>query len=646
MIWCWFAILSTVLVNCYELKCEKQMDGIRKDLLPKTLALNGSYKIVVRRTDWLTNVTSLITESHTANETHITIESRSTGTTHFILGSRNYTYNETSCAALPDVAALPAIYLQPQLAESYNFTGTTMAELIKFIIYANFNYGHLRNKIEVGGIDAVLWLGCHKRKNRILQLEAAYAGEHSQKSYSSTVKSPYILSLRLATFNDTNSTLLTGHDSLEITELEMLTGAQLEVELPKGLYCSGFPGAKRSAIFPNKFEMSFDYTDVDGKVVHDIDMYYNGNERIFWMHLNARAGKITPFIGNATIPEGITNIHVIHDFQYGLQYLLDGDNNVCSSVSAIDANFGDVQTVNASTKEIDLKKPTQLFLSSNDSVFYNAGKRIVDDIPLDVYVTKVSNSPTTSTVIELLYTMENWVVETAAAPFLHSIIQYHMNESGKKTKTVIRLHSFKNDSGDEILQTSLSIYPCLKLVEDSYLYINIKNTTLKNLESFGIGRVREGLREAVAHVANISVLRIANFFFKQIQENVVAFFVIGEASGVKPANAWNRSNETSAESAVNLLNATLKEKDIKFPIFIGHRMVMLSLSKASLGIIPSVWAPLPLPTFRGYTGGSMFVLGFFMLLLGAALGVGIVYFIWKRQRFSGLAYQACHCKIL
>lgn len=58
----------------------------------------------------------------------------------------------------------------------------------------------------------------------------------------------------------------------------------------------------------------------------------------------------------------------------GLQYLLDGENNVCSSVSAIDENFGNVQIVNASTKEIGLKKPAQLFLSSNDSVFYYAGK--------------------------------------------------------------------------------------------------------------------------------------------------------------------------------------------------------------------------------------------------------------------------------
>uniref|UniRef100_A0A0R3RZS7 ZP domain-containing protein n=1 Tax=Elaeophora elaphi TaxID=1147741 RepID=A0A0R3RZS7_9BILA len=657
MKWYWFMIFPVVLVNCYELKCGKNLGEERKnDSLPKALALNGNYKIVVRHTNWLTNVTSLITESRTANETHITITSGSTATTHFILGNHNYTFNETSCAALPDATALPAVYLQPQLAETYNFNGISMAELIELLFHYPFSQGLFHNETEVGGIDAVLWLGCGKKEDKIIQSEVAYAGEHSQASYSSTVKKPYILSLRLAVFNDTDKTL-TGYESSEITQLEMLADVlQVKTELPEGLYCSGFPESKRPVMFPKKFEMSFDYTDVDVKVVHNIDvnynvystcylqlfknlMFYNGNERIFWMRLNAQAGKDTPFVGNATIPEGITSIHVIHDFQYGLQYILDGENNICSSVSAIDENFGDVQTVNASTKEIDLKIPAQLFLSSSDSVFYYAGKRIVDDLPLDVYVTKVINSPTVSTVIEMLYTTENWIMETAVAPFLHSIIQYHKNESGKGLKTIIRLHSFKNESEAGIQQTSLSIYPCLKFVEDSYLYINIKNTTLKDLESFGIGLVREGLREAVAHVANVSVLRIANFFFKQIQENVVAFFVVGEASGIKPANTWNRSNETNAESAVNLLNATLREKDIRFPVFVGHRMVMLSLSKASLGTIPTTWGTLPIPEFRGYTGGSMFVLGFFMLLLGTALGIGIVYFIWKRQRFTGLAYQ-------
>uniref|UniRef100_A0A183U277 Lectin_legB domain-containing protein n=1 Tax=Toxocara canis TaxID=6265 RepID=A0A183U277_TOXCA len=69
--------------------------------------------------------------------------------------------------------------------------------------------------------------------------------------------------------------------------------------------------------------------------------------------------------------------------------------------------------------------------------------------------------------------------------------------------------------------------------------------------------------------------------------------------------------------------------------------IELKLARTSLGIIPSKWAPSPPspPSFNGYTGGSMFVLGLFMLLLGVGVGVGGMFFMWKRQRLTGLAYQ-------
>ncbi|VDK31589.1 unnamed protein product [Gongylonema pulchrum] len=99
--------------------------------------------------------------------------------------------------------------------------------------------------------------------------------------------------------------------------------------------------------------------------------------------------------------------------------------------------------------------------------------------------------------------------------------------------------------------------------------------------------------------------------------------------------------EANVESAINLLNKTLEQNDITFTVLDGQRKTELKLSKASLGAIPSTWGPMPAPapSFRGYTGGSMFVLGFFMLLLGAAIGVGVVYFVWKRQHLGSLAYQ-------
>lgn len=45
------------------------------------------------------------------------------------------------------------------------------------------------------------------------------------------------------------------------------------------------------------------------------------------------------------------------------------------------------------------------------------------------------------------------------------------------------------------------------------------------------------------------------------------------------------------------------------------------------------------PSFNGYTGGSMLVLGIFMIMLGVALGVGGVALVSRRQRLSTLAYQ-------
>ncbi|VDO27024.1 unnamed protein product [Haemonchus placei] len=47
----------------------------------------------------------------------------------------------------------------------------------------------------------------------------------------------------------------------------------------------------------------------------------------------------------------------------------------------------------------------------------------------------------------------------------------------------------------------------------------------------------------------------------------------------------------------------------------------------------------PSTKYSGYTGGAMFVLGVFSLLLGVAIGAGGVFFVTKRQRISTLAYQ-------
>ncbi|MFH4977574.1 hypothetical protein AB6A40_004283 [Gnathostoma spinigerum] len=70
-------------------------------------------------------------------------------------------------------------------------------------------------------------------------------------------------------------------------------------------------------------------------------------------------------------------------------------------------------------------------------------------------------------------------------------------------------------------------------------------------------------------------------------------------------------------------------------------MEELRISKQSLGVVPTTFVPdqPPPSSFMGYSGGSMLILAIFMLILGGAIGVGVAFFIYKRQHLSGLAYQ-------
>lgn len=81
---------------------------------------------------------------------------------------KSYTVSESSCAALPDVAALPTLYVRTELAKIIGFS---MADLINFILKHDFKQQYFENSTEVvGGIDGVLWLGCDTVDKFLLQV--------------------------------------------------------------------------------------------------------------------------------------------------------------------------------------------------------------------------------------------------------------------------------------------------------------------------------------------------------------------------------------------------------------------------------------------------------------------------------------------
>ncbi|KHN87594.1 Uncharacterized protein Y92H12BR.3 [Toxocara canis] len=634
--------------NAVKIQCASNVTRVSSDL-PAKVEFPPVYTAAIRYSYW-NKTSALINEQKLSSLWKLKRISRQ-GTTSFNVGKVNVTFNETWCSTFQNVSTLTDIYGLPnEVVEALHFDGFSISQLVHSILTANFSQKfYATETVVVGGVEAVQWIGCERQigaSDKALQVEVAFAGPNSTAPYSPQVQNPIVLSIHIVLYNETNQSVI-HYISFDISEIDVPKPSAIEDELdvPRGVYCNGMENTEIRASLPDKFEASFDYTDVYGKIVHDVDMLYDAEERIITFRMNALADRDAPFIGNVSLPKDFSLVNVIHDFKYGLQYILDGDNNACKEVKGIDADFGDVTLIDVATKEIDMKSPAQIIMNVSKSEFYYGGKRLSEEgAELELYVSR--STPSTEgaySVVELLFSTQPWLFDSSAAPFLHSVAQYHKNESGMEVgRTVIRLHSFRNASGQTTRWTSVSAYPCLRLVEDSYLYVNLKNSSLTALEKLGLSRVQSALRETLAHTAGISVLRVANFFFKQIQENVVAFFVIGEASGVAPANTKDRLNESSAIEARELLNSTLMERDISF-VVIGSDLskTELKLARTSLGIIPSKWAPSPPspPSFNGYTGGSMFVLGLFMLLLGVGVGVGGMFFMWKRQRLTGLAYQ-------
>ncbi|PIO75587.1 hypothetical protein TELCIR_02363, partial [Teladorsagia circumcincta] len=118
------------------------------------------------------------------------------------------------------------------------------------------------------------------------------------------------------------------------------------------------------------------------------------------------------------------------------------------------------------------------------------------------------------------------------------------------------------------------------------------------------------------------------------------FFSLDEKVDVKPSTVpkYNFTAEASSSELLQKLNETISKGDWKFSVASAEgKTEDWTVAAHSL----NRYAPSSSSNtgYVGYTGGAMFVLGLFSLVLGVAIGAGGVFFVTKRQRISTLAYQ-------
>uniref|UniRef100_A0A914RUZ3 LolA-like domain-containing protein n=1 Tax=Parascaris equorum TaxID=6256 RepID=A0A914RUZ3_PAREQ len=216
----------------------------------------------------------------------------------------------------------------------------------------NYTKIYANGTVTVGGVEAVRWIGCQHQLGAGttgMQVEVAFAGLNSTAPYSPQIQNPIVLSVLIILYNETDKTIM-DRVSFDIPE----------VDTPKGI------------------------------VTDELDMLYDADERIISFRLNALADRDAPFIGNASLPKDFSLVDVIHDFKFGLQYILDGDNNACKEVKAIDADFGDVLTLDVATKQIDMKSVTEVVMNVSKAEFYYGGKVGMFNISSSLIVVSIS----------------------------------------------------------------------------------------------------------------------------------------------------------------------------------------------------------------------------------------------------------------
>uniref|UniRef100_A0A915EPW6 DUF7959 domain-containing protein n=1 Tax=Ditylenchus dipsaci TaxID=166011 RepID=A0A915EPW6_9BILA len=161
------------------------------------------------------------------------------------------------------------------------------------------------------------------------------------------------------------------------------------------------------------------------------------------------------------------------------------------------------------------------------------------------------------------------------------------------------------------------VYPCLQDYNGGNIFfLSLQNATMDDLNKIGMEQVEQGIIQAIAHAANFSVLRLTHFMLTQMDEKLLACFVISEKSSVEtPAKTAYLQKELSVNEVHQLLNATINATN-QFTMHI------------------QLWI-----LNRLDCGRAMFVLGFFMFIFGAVLVVGSFLFYSKRQSIRGMAYQ-------
>ncbi|VDL83333.1 unnamed protein product [Nippostrongylus brasiliensis] len=454
-----------------------------------------------------------------------------------------------------------------------------------------FRDAYKRDNPVVAGLEGVRWVSCRNATNGTanLQLEVIYAGEKgSLQPPSKEFNNPLVLSVRISEYgNFSDNSTLKSKLSVEFDQYDVPSAEYSSLlMIPTGTVCEGWKEAAIPLNVSDPFSVLIETVD-EKKSKQETMVYYSPKERLAVVS-GSKQGDSFPFFKEKNVADGVSS--VVHDFKRGYEYALN--QRGCVNLLALPSDSADVKS---SDGALSMRSVTELLVTP-ELKFGKYGQIKADDgREHDIY-RAVDNK--TQDIVELHFDGDQLISSSIyklldGQPNLSSYTKYSHVPSAVPSQL------------DEHMRACFAMFSS-EFPDNNTFIFEVKSRSVKDVYSQGVEAVTSSLADALSQVAPINPLRVRAFYDSGSDKSLRVFFSVDEKPSVAPAGVPTYN-------------------------FTDWVVTAHSLKRYS--------APAEKHEYSGYTGGAMFVLGVFSLVIGVAIGAGGVFFATKRQRISTLAYQ-------
>ncbi|CAL2029924.1 unnamed protein product [Caenorhabditis brenneri] len=588
--------------------------------LSEKLALPANYKVSGSLSDWYTQQTWLMQESATSEFRVLQRQQKDTTETWILdlkSAVKEFTYvNTSTVGSCNGNAQAPVLFNGTSFKDIIGEDTSSVKAIIDGLItYSTKTKGFLMpNKVDVvGGINVNTWISCIKTNNTNIYVEVRYAGDDSLTPAVSGFSNPLLLSLRLAEVVSFNTTLSKNHWSIELDQYENPTGN--EGLIPHGVYCEKKNPITLQLRPLEEYAATLSFVDYRQNLTEVVDVLYSKSRQVFIIAGNSFTHILTPD-GNR-----FTNLtdYVLHDFKYGYEVTMSRE--ACESFQALQGGTNDV--INNSTY-LSMAPMVHILVNRNWQWVHHQNDT---DMAGNQHITYRSFDVKSNTVSELHVTTDLEI---------HSMNTYLPGTRQLiKTMTVTPIPMELSRLNIKSAQLS-DCYDSEHYPNNTWI-VPIKDKTLTDLGKVGLNRLNEAVVNSITkNVHAVIPYRVVVFYVENQDSGISMILRLAEKTTVKPGNVtgYNYTAELPTVELFKMISNSMKSE--KMPIEVetigGVKEEWVADAK-SMKMFPDDNG------FVGYTGGAMFVLAIFCLLIGVSIGAVGLFVVTRRQRISTLAYQ-------